>query len=424
MQFLLTKTYSNKYSNFILGSNVIDKPISTLNVDQTCLKLAKGYSKQILQVSSQSESILVIDLILEPNEKSTIEYLHQAGARINRFSLVKWAIIKDLPDIFHYILEAHHTNPFPSPSEDNLYRNFPQLFAHTIISNRPQMAKYIIDFHLNHESYALAELIAGRHNQLEILTYLVELGADNHNEALIDSFSFKDFSTISYLISVGADVNYDHPTDKTPIYQAITYRSMDVVEYLGEMGARIDTSNPILIKQAIRSGSELKMQYLVKMGVELSSLQKPIVEFALRSIALNSSHSHLIRFLVENGADIHYDNELALLCTFANSSVPFTKLLLELGADLSRVFKKCTRESIRNQSQAHLQILLDNGIKIASIPGISYHVSKLKSPLMIQMFLDEGLDPQELLNRATFNGNEVVIETVLKSNPNLRSWNP
>src|SRR3989344_4836464 len=89
-------------------------------------------------------------------------------------------------------------------------------------------------------------------------------------------------------------------------------------------------------------------------------------DLALRSSAQNG-HLPVVQFLLEQGADIHADNDLALRWSACYGHLSVVQFLLEQGADIHAKNDCALRWSAENRHLAIVQYLLEHGAKIGDM---------------------------------------------------------
>ena len=83
------------------------------------------------------------------------------------------------------------------------------------------------------------------------------------------------------------------------------------------------------------------VKYLVENGADIHAQDN----YALRWSARNDNFD-IVKYLVENGADIHADNDYALWWSVCSNYLEIVKYLIENGADQKVLFKKWSKQKI------------------------------------------------------------------------------
>ena len=144
---------------------------------------------------------------------------------------------------------------------------------------------------------------AAGEGHLDVLKYLVNLGANIPPYALIEAVSNNHFDVVKYLVGE----KKMRPSDAA-LTRALLFERREIVKYLIEHGANVHAENDYALRWAARAG-----------------------------------HFDLVRLLVEKGANIHAENEYALLWAVENGHFEIVRFLIEHGADISTYNNKALR---------------------------------------------------------------------------------
>ena len=145
-------------------------------------------------------------------------------------------------------------------------------FSYAICNDHLNIVQYMVEmcgYDCDNDTAKWLMQIASANGKLEILQYLVSLGADiraNNDRALVYACEGGHLATVKYLVSLGAD-----PQSKGNrcIKRAISEEHLDTVKYLVSQGADIDANGGIPMRRAIESNNLDMVQYLVSEGAEL-----------------------------------------------------------------------------------------------------------------------------------------------------------
>ena len=119
---------------------------------------------------------------------------------------------------------------------------------------------------------------AARHGYLDIVKFLIEHGADIHenNDYILQWASGSGYlDVIKCLVEHGADI---HADDDEALHWASTNGCFDIVKYLVEQGADIHESNDYALIQASCNGYLDIVKYLVGQGADIHACD----DFAIR----------------------------------------------------------------------------------------------------------------------------------------------
>ena len=165
-----------------------------------------------------------------------------------------------------------------------------------LLENKP-----VVQLSLDH---ALRSVSFNGH--LEIVKYLVELGADVHtyNDYPLSEASGKGhLELLKYLVEKEVDI---HVNDDDALKQASMFGSLEMVKYLIEHGVSIHALNSSLVYSS-RNGKLGVVKYLVEHGANINAW----VDKAFRD-ASKYARLEVVKYLVEQGTDIRSNDDEAL----------------------------------------------------------------------------------------------------------------
>src|SRR3989344_3954799 len=86
-------------------------------------------------------------------------------------------------------------------------------------------------------------------------------------------------------------------------------------------------------------------------------------------LSAQNGHLHVVQFLLEHGADIHADNDCALRWSAYSGHLPVVQFLLEHGADIHANNDCAFQLSAESGHLPVVQYLLEQGAKIGDMFG-------------------------------------------------------
>jgi ankyrin repeat protein len=278
---------------------------------------------------------------------------------------------------------------------DNGARTTTSYLKHAILKNKIEFLLLCIDKYEGSISTALS--ISCLENNKEIAIKLLEKGA-NPNVPMFDMIINKDTAFVSLLLKYDASAKRKGLINKSienqslaivkilvangadandGIIKAIENQSLEITSFLLPLS---DTTNEELIKAASSRENIKILQLLLKFG---SSPQDGIWP------AIKSNREKNVALLIENGADVNFDD--FLLTSINNENLEICKLLLENGAEInSNAFLLA---AIENKNLEICKLLLENGAN-ASIglrPAIEKNAAKIVRLLLIkEAFIEDN----------------------------------
>ena len=201
---------------------------------------------------------------------------------------------------------------------------------------------------------------AAKYNRLRVIEYALALNPtiEELNSALHDAvnpvsdFSFKEptglerFPVIKLLIEAGAD-----PKEESIINNAAAYQSLGIVRYLVEIGAPITAKT---IEKTQGAGRKETMDFLV------SKVGRPDLSEQLPERA-KLGHWRMIGKLLDEGADVHYKDDEALILAVRGNHPAVVKVLVDKGANVNARNGGILVEATRSGNLALTKYLIKHG---------------------------------------------------------------
>ena len=178
---------------------------------------------------------------------------------------------------------------------------------------------------INYIHYSSPCTIASRYGHLDILKYLVEVGANIHikdDYALRKASRYGHLEVVKYLVSLGANI---HAQNEGALAQASEKGHLEIVKYLVSLDADIHAHSEWALKVASRHGHLEVIKYLVENGADIH-----VQDDWILGISSSNGHLEVIKYLVSLGADIHAKNDRAILMANAWGSLEVVNYLESL----------------------------------------------------------------------------------------------
>lgn len=245
------------------------------------------------------------------------------------------------------------------------------------------------------------------HENFEITQFLVETGANvSGNEWLLNTATFNyDNKLVKYLVEHGADISYyamNTAIDDSEMFmclfenggadiarkninslliKSIEGGDLRIVKLLVENGANIHDGGDKVLHTAISQNHYEIAKYLVENGSKPAFLYdfygskfhivKLLMDYGCndditKMLVTASYHGHLdtVKYLVENGADVHVDDDKAFIYAVIESNIDVAKYLLQFGMDINMNNEYLLRYHIRRKNGGMIKFLVDNGANI------------------------------------------------------------
>lgn len=234
-----------------------------------------------------------------------------------------------------------------------------------------------------------------------IVKILLDNGADMTDENSVSPFAraaeYGHESIVSLLLDRGVHVNHGRGYIMSSALELASYEGHErVVRTLIRRGADININHGSALFQAIRTGRGDIVKLLFNPCIDLNTAELGCFQNALH-IASECGHDHMVRFLLEKGADVHCDYGEGTALHFAafGGHETVVKMLIDWGADIN----------------AHCESL---GTAITC-------AAECRQDNITEILLNAGADIDvlggrfgSLLNTLAFMGNTRVLSTVVE----------
>ncbi|KAL6605111.1 ankyrin [Neocallimastix sp. 'constans'] len=282
--------------------------------------------------------------ILHGNEQ-LVQYLIDHGADVNAFSRsyrnpLLLAIKIQKEDIVRCLVKSE------AKLDRNGFITTPLLEA--INSNNDSIIRYLIECGVDvnergvqvHDDTPLVAAV--KNNNEKVVHWLIEFGAiidneDNYNETpLVLAVRNQNETLVKYLIACGADVNFHSSFHNTPLLEAVEIGNEPLVKYFLERGAQVNVSNEFgdtALIRTIENNREDLAKLLIAYGADVNyeTHKNPLTE------AAHNNNMNLIRYLIDNGVDVHQTNSDPLIWAIKCKNETMLKYLIYHGVNINQL---------------------------------------------------------------------------------------
>jgi|GEM_PF-1241254 len=257
---------------------------------------------------------------------------------------------------------------------DGIITKKPLLAA--IENNQYETAKYLLEqganVNMGTDNYASLDdpfTCAVKSGNTKMIDLLKEYGYPFNNKRiynnLLEAIIFHNTNILKYFFENGMDPNIEGEQGSL-LAESCNLGDLEAVRLLIDYGADIngrkEIRKPIMIASG-RGETEI-VRYLIKKGAlinnDLNNVDEP--ESALMSAVLSGSYD-IVKLLVENSADIEFENwssheTVVEMAPFKSRNI--LKYLVECGADINH-------QNIENRNTALMNSVINNDIKCVEI---------------------------------------------------------
>jgi ankyrin repeat protein len=238
------------------------------------------------------------------------------------------------------------------------------------------------DVNVDNNALSYALRIASEKGYLKIVKLLLENGANvNDQYALLTAIKNNYLEITKLLIENGADVNANNGA---ALAGASQRGHLEIVKLLlsPTVGADVNASKAL----AVASDLEI-VKFLIENGADVNANNGVALDYASRN-----GNLEIVKFLLENGADVNANNGAALAGASQRGHLEIVKLLLSptVGADVNADNGRALSFAISADKQNIVHFLLENGANLydeALTTAIRFN-----KPKYVQLLIDYGAD--------------------------------
>ncbi|AQN68741.1 putative ankyrin repeat protein [Saudi moumouvirus] len=254
-------------------------------------------------------------------------------------------------------------------------------------------------------------------NYTNIIKYLVEKGIDvniNNGSNLDELIRRKNFDNLKFLIENGANIK----SITKSLHSTICVGNIDMVKYLIESGADINGEFNDSILAASIYGHKDIIDYLLKNGPNFDTINNGLME------ASGDCFMSIIKYLLESGIDINYNNSFALDIACKNKHLSAIKYLLDNGSDIN--IRRDTLERLGTQFDI-IKLLVERGLDKKSINILLISACFCLRLDIIKYLIESGADVHiendSPLIKAIYSGvyrdNKAIVQYLIENGANI-----
>lgn len=208
-----------------------------------------------------------------------------------------------------------------------------------------------------------------------------------------------------------------YPNEQLDVYlqHAVEHSKLDIVKYLINKGVKIDYFMPYILSHAAEKGNVELFKYLVKHGYKQNlegeyilahaafygkiDLVKYLLSVGAPDISKNNALIHavksknileetqieIVKALLNNGANIHHNNDLALKTASSNDNLEVVKYLVENGANTTNVLNN----ALETGNLILVKYLVEHGAKTTNTLTNAVKTNNLS---LIKYLVENGAD--------------------------------
>jgi ankyrin repeat protein len=225
-----------------------------------------------------------------------------------------------------YVLRRQYDNPYDAAKNGNL-----ECFKFLI-----KNGYHFTDFFLDCFMMSMVSICIDN-DYLEIIEYISDdiIPIINGNIFNIDTMLYIGISCgnmkyIDLLIEKGANVHNIY----CPMKTCVTFENLKMLKYLGTLGATQNIN--IALEESVINHNNIDItKCLIELGADLHYNNESALLWAI-----NMKKNDITKYLVECGADIHVLDDAALYISARTLNIYLTKYLIDCGADIKTLTNK------------------------------------------------------------------------------------
>lgn len=133
-----------------------------------------------------------------------------------------------------------------------------------------------------------------------------------------------DIQTAKYLVANGANLNVCMKEGEYAVIREIALKGdLEILNFLEINGIDLKTCHSFIVLAVMGRHKEF-IKYLVRNGYKFNE--------NIITLVINDNWEDVIELLIEHGADVHYNNDTALMIAIMNRYPKIVKVLLDNGA--------------------------------------------------------------------------------------------
>jgi ankyrin repeat protein len=213
---------------------------------------------------------------------------------------------------------------------------------------------------------------AAEKGYLEIVKFLVDNGANintSDNLPLVAAAQFGHLEVVKFLI---ANRPAAHAKDSNAVMASALKGHLEVVKFLVEKEFDIHAGKEQALRLSVKSGHLEIAKFLITKGADIT-----IDNYAPLKFIIQEERVEIVKFLIERGFDIAIDNNAPLKLSAECGHTEFLKFLIERGVDIHVAKNYALTVSTRNGHLEVVKTLLEHG---ATPPENFAHKNLLNDP--------------------------------------------
>ena len=194
------------------------------------------------------------------------------------------------------------------------------------------------------------------YGQFEIVKLIMESGGVFDQDAVSKAVTINNIQIMSYFLEMGKDI---HGEKNSSIINAVNYGHFEMVKFLVENGADVNAFDNTAVKLSITKGNFDIVKYLFENGVDFSNGCYLVLAVVYLRI-------EIVQFLLDNGADVHWNDDEVFRRAARMGDLEIVKLLIEYGAYVNN--NSALMNAVERKNLSIIRFLIENGANSSIVP--------------------------------------------------------
>ena len=215
-------------------------------------------------------------------------------------------------------------------------------------------------------------------------------------------------------IALNLSTKIDSNENKSESYALILNRKINICSNIKKYVKYSNNINKDFI-ESVKIGNIRNINILIENGADIHADD----DYAIRCSSRNG-HIEVVKFLVENGADIHANNDFSLRCSSFRGHIEVVKFLIEKGADIHADDDFAIKYSSGNGYIDVVKFLIQKGADIHAEDDYALRMSSDNGNIEVVKYLVENganihAKYDEALSRSGFFNQIELVKFLINS---------
>jgi ankyrin repeat protein len=244
-------------------------------------------------------------------------------------------------------------------------------------------------------------------NLERLLQSFVKLGVTSTNDALELAIATQNLNVVQALLDFDAKPTFDESVLKAVIWS----KSIPILQLCRQYGLDINSHSSFLLRHDAASPGFMELlRYLIDEGADLNSRG----EASPLTLAVRNGQTANVQVLLQAGADVHHDKDQAFRSSIERGARRITELLLNYGAYINANNNFAVRHVIRQGDLEYAEFLRTRGANLRALKDEAFREAAANGNLpAVEYLISHGADvharQDEAIRKAAENNHLHVV---------------